>query len=68
MSAAAPPAPLEGRVVHVSNVSSKSTKASLRDYFSFVGEIESLDLEADGAAQKAKVTFKRTTAASSAVM
>lgn len=67
-AAAAPQAPVEGRTVNVTNVSSSSTKTSLQDYFAFVGEIESLELEADGATQKAKVTFKRTTAASSAVM
>lgn len=65
MSAAAP---LEARQVHVSNVSATSTSASLHDYFAFVGEIESLELEADAQNQKATVTFKRPTAASSAVM
>ena len=61
----------EARVIHVQGIAPTTTVQALNDYFSFVGDVEAVQFgeQADTAGTKsAKVTFKRPSAATSAVM
>ncbi|CEH17991.1 precursor to secretory protein ssp120 [Ceraceosorus bombacis] len=62
----------EASVVHVQGIAPNTSVAALNDYFSFVGDVESVQFDTSAAAsatsKSAKVTFKRPSAATSAVM
>lgn len=57
------------RTVKVSNLSHKATERDIHDFFSFSGEIESIDVQSDGDGLKfALVTFKDSESLDTAVL
>jgi Ran GTPase-activating protein (RanGAP) involved in mRNA processing and transport len=57
------------QTVQVTNVSSKATQHDLKEFFSFSGEIQHIELEKDGGgSQVAYVTFKDAQALDTALL
>jgi hypothetical protein len=57
------------QTVQVTNVSSKATQHDLKEFFSFSGEIQHIELEKDGGgSQVAYVTFKDARALDTALL
>ena len=58
----------EHTTVHVKNISSQTTEAQVKDFFSFCGKISNLSVSKDGDSQSAAVTFEKPTAAKTALL
>ncbi|KAL9056382.1 MAG: hypothetical protein Q9162_002973 [Coniocarpon cinnabarinum] len=58
----------EATTVHVKNISSHTSEAQVKDFFSFCGKISNLSISKDGDAQSAAVTFEKPTAAKTALL
>jgi len=59
---------MSANVVHVKNISKETSEKEIKDFFSFCGKIEKLEVTSEGETQNATVTFEKETAAKTALL